>query len=126
MPIAASIALNDESSITQSLTRVGIELLGQLKITSELICFHGKVVLGFQFLDTYVLCTNSTMCIAVISNNVNILPTNTRYGFSPPPPQGEGNARYPQGELWIWKEGAGGVGVGVGMDRGREDRYLPV
>ena len=51
MHIAASIALNDESSITQSLTRVGIELLGQLKITSEIICFHEKVVLGVQFLD---------------------------------------------------------------------------
>ena len=30
MRIAASIALNDESSISHSLTRVGIELLGQL------------------------------------------------------------------------------------------------
>ena len=31
MRIAASIALNDESSVTQSLTNVGIELLWQLK-----------------------------------------------------------------------------------------------
>ena len=29
--IAASIALNDESSVSQSLTNVGIEMLSQLK-----------------------------------------------------------------------------------------------
>ena len=35
MRIAASTALNDET-ITQSVTYVGIELLGQLKIPSEM------------------------------------------------------------------------------------------
>ena len=50
MRIAASIALNDESSVTHSVRYVGIELLGQFKMKKGIFIFswreNAALVLG--------------------------------------------------------------------------------